>query len=210
MAVSTDAPNTPVDGRTARRERGRQAVINAVVELLHEGHAPPSTAMVTERAGVSEATLFRYFESIVDLQFQATRRFLETYAHLFAIPNEGVGPLDGKDGKVDRFVAARATLWGTIAPVAKLGRARAFDHPGMASLLGDARRSQATQVASHFATELAALSPAARDDVVAAIAVVSAFESWDIQTTDLGRTPAQVRRSWRSAIHRLLEPATTG
>ncbi len=205
MAASTPTQSIQIDGRTARRERGRQAVIDAVVELLHEGHAPPSTTMVTERAGVSEATLFRYFESLADLQTLATTQFLDTYAHLFAIPNEGAGELDGR---IDRFVAGRAALWGAIAPVAKLGRARAFDHPGMASLLGEARRNQAAQAARHFTPELALLAPAARDDIVAAITTVTAFEAWDIQVTDLDRTPTQVRRAWRTALRQLLRATT--
>ena len=72
-----------VDGRSARRERGRAAVIDAVVDLLQEGHAPPTTPQVVERAGISEASLFRYFRSIDDLQLEATARFLDRHAHLF-------------------------------------------------------------------------------------------------------------------------------
>jgi AcrR family transcriptional regulator len=191
---------TPVDGRNARRERGRQAVIDAVVQLLREGYAPPSTALVVERAGVSEATLYRYFDTITDLQFLATQRFLEQYSRLFEVPREGQGDLDQR---IDRFVAARAELWGAIAPVAKLGRARAYDHPGMAELLAEARRNQAAQVARQFSVELAQLPPSAREDLVADAAVATSFEAWDFQRTDLGRTPAQVRRAWRTALRAL-------
>lgn len=176
-------------------------MIDAVVELLHQGHAPPPTALVTQRAGVSEATLFRYFESIAELQFQATSRFLARHQDLFAIPNEGLGPLSSR---IDRFVSARSALWEAIAPVAKLGRARAFDHPGMAALLADARKNQAHQVGRHFGTELALLTPSARDDLVAALTALAAFESWDLQSNDLGRTPAQIRRTWRMALRALL------
>lgn len=176
-------------------------MIDAVVELLREGHAPPPTALVVERAGVSEATLYRYFETITDLQFVATTRFIEQYSHLFEVPHEGQG---GLDLRIDRFVAARTQLWGSIAPVAKLGRARAFDHPGMAALLSSARRNQAAQVSSHFAPELGPLAPSARDDLVASLTVATSFEAWDIQRTDLGRTATQIRRAWRTAVRALL------
>jgi AcrR family transcriptional regulator len=176
-------------------------VIDAVVDLLHEGFAPPATADVTERAGVSEATLFRYFESIDDLQLQATERFLATHAHLFEIPREGVGD---RSARIDRFVKARSTLWATIAPVARLGRARAFDHPGMDAFLRSARRSQYEQIARHFAPELAERSAAGRDDLVAAIATLTSFEAFDVQWRDLERTPTQVRRAWRTALRALL------
>jgi len=192
----------PVDGRTARRERGRQAVIETVVQLLHEGHAPPPTAMVTQRAGVSEATLFRYFESIADLQFQATGRFIETHRHLFAIPNEGKGALSAR---IERFAAARGALWEAIAPVARLGRARAFDNPDLASVLGDTRRTQQAQAARHFAPELATMSPAAREDAAAMITAIASFETWDLQRFDLNRTPAQIKRAWRTTLRSMLE-----
>lgn len=201
--TAEDTPSPPVDGRNARRERGRQAVIDAVVDLLREGHVPPSTAEVAEWAGVSEATLFRYFETVDDLQLQATQRFLGTHAHFFDIPREGAGALGGR---VDRFVAARAELWETIAPIARLGRARAFDHRGMDALLRDARRRQARQIEQHFATELDRLTRAQRDDVVATVAALTSFDAWDMQRHDLDRTPTQVRRAWRTAVRAMFGP----
>lgn len=202
-ANAEDTPLLPVDGRNARRERGRQAVIDAVVDLLGEGHVPPSTAEVTERAGVSEATFFRYFETIDDLQLQATQRFLGTHAHLFDIRRKGTGALGDR---VDRFVAARAELCEIIAPIARLGRSRAFDHPGMDALLRDVRRRQARQIDEHFARELDRLQRAQRDDVVATVAALTSFEAWDMARHDLDRTPTQVRRAWRTAVRALFGP----
>jgi hypothetical protein len=136
-------------------------------------------------------------------QFLATQRFVQSYAHMFEIPSSGSGALTPR---IDRFVASRGALWEAIAPVARLGRSRAFDHPGMAGLLGDARRGQAAQAAHHFDPELSKLGSAARDDLVAAITVTTSFESWDIQLSDLDRTPAQIRRTWRHALQALLAP----
>lgn len=195
-----------VDGRSARRERGRAAVIEAVVDLLQEGHAPPTTAQVVQRAGISEATLFRYFRTIDDLQFQATAGFLARHAPLFEIPDLGEGPLAER---IDRFTSARATLWDTIGPMARLGRARSFDHPGLADLLLTARHRQAEQVRRHFAPELTACAPQAAADLVAVVVSLTAFEAWDGQRRDLDRTPAQIRRAWRTALRALLDPPTT-
>ncbi len=52
-----------VDGRRARRERGRIAVSDAVIDLAFEGNANPTAEQVAKRAGVSVASLFRYFET---------------------------------------------------------------------------------------------------------------------------------------------------
>lgn len=202
----TASETVAVDGRNARRERGRNAVIDAVVDLLQEGHAPPTTAQVVDRAGISEATLFRYFRTVDDLQFQATERFLARHDHLFEIPAIGQGDLGAR---VDRFTSARVALWEALGPVARLGRARSFDHAGLAELLLTARRTQVDQVSRHFAPELDRLPPQGRADAVAVLVSLTAFEAWDGQRRDLNRTPAQVRRSWRTALHALLGPPTT-
>jgi AcrR family transcriptional regulator len=186
-----------VDGRRARRERGRVAVIDAVVDLLQEGATPPIAGDVAKRAGVSPATLFRYFETIDDLQHEATSRFFERNAALFDVPGIGVGSLDDR---AERYASARVALYERIAPVARLGRARSFDHPHFAATLHAVRRRMADQVGAHFAPELEALTPAARDDAIALVTTVTSFESWDQMRNDFGRTPQQVRRAWRRAI----------
>ncbi len=181
-------------------------MIDAVVDLLEEGHAPPSTAEMTARAGVSEATLFRYFETIDELQMEATARFLDKHAPLFTLPGGGAR----LDARIDRFVAARFTLWDTIAPVVRLGRARAFDNPTIAELLRANRRSQAAQIEEHFRVDLAGLPSARRDDAVSLLATLTSFESWDAHRNDFDRTPTQVRRAWKLAVRSLLHPSNPG
>jgi AcrR family transcriptional regulator len=191
------APEVSVDGRRARRERGRLAVIEAVIDLLDEGRTPPLAGDVAKRAGVSTATLFRYFDTIDDLQHEATGRFFERNAELFEVPQIGEGPLDAR---ADRYAAARVTLYETIAPAARLGRARSFDRPLFAQTLHSVRQAMADQIRLHFAPELEALTPAARDDAVALIGTITSFEAWDQMGQDFGRSPAQIRRAWRRAI----------
>ena len=59
------------DGRHQRVERGKAAVMEAVMGLFAEGKYAPSIAEVAERAGVSERTLFRYFSSFNELVAEA-------------------------------------------------------------------------------------------------------------------------------------------
>jgi AcrR family transcriptional regulator len=191
-----------VDGRRARRERGRIAVIDAVVDLLQEGATPPSAAEVAKRAGVSPATLFRYFETIDDLQHEATSRFFERNAPLFEVP-PSAGSLDER---ADGYASARVSLYDTIAPIARLARVRSFDHPHLARTLHEVRSRMAVQVRTHFAPELRTLTPAARDDAVGLITTMTSFESWDQLRQDFDRSPAQIRRAWRQAIVATLQP----
>jgi AcrR family transcriptional regulator len=195
--VTPEPKATVTDGRRARRERGRLAVIDAVITLMQEGCAPPSQQQMTERAGVSAATLFRYFDTLDDLLHEATAGYFERFATLFDIPDIGIGSVDER---ADRYAASRTSLYEQIAPFARYGRARSFDHPHFAATLHAARSRMAEQVRTHFASELDALQPTAQGDLVAVICTLTSFESWDQLRNDFNRTPGEIRSIWRHAL----------
>ena len=185
------------DGRRARRERGRLAVLDAVIDLLRDGHSTLTAAEVTARSGVSEATLFRYFDTLDQLQHEATTRYFERYAPLFEIPGIGRGTLGSR---AHRYAAARVALYEVIAPIARVGRARALEHPHLAETVHRARLRQSSQVREHFGAELAELTPAAGEDLVVLITTITSFESWEQHRHDFRRTPVQIRRAWKRAV----------
>lgn len=188
------------DGRRLRRERGREAVIDALYDLLAEGTTPTTDALVA-RSGVSLSSIFRYFASIDDLQRQAIDRHFERSAGLFEVPAIGEGE---QADRIRRWVDARLTLYEAIAPIGRLARARAHDHQLLADTLRAARRRFAEQAADHFAPEVAARTRAQGDDLVAIISSLTSFEAWDLLTTGEGRSRAQLRRAWASALAALL------
>ena len=51
-------PDT-VDGRRVRRDRNRDAVVDALLTLYGEGNLEPGSAEIAERAGLSPRSLFR-------------------------------------------------------------------------------------------------------------------------------------------------------
>ena len=104
-----------VDGRRRRREDGRRAVVDAVIDLLLDGHTP-SVEAVAGRAGVSVASVFRYFATLDDLRHEGIHRFLERIDHLLAVPAIGSGSLDDR---IDRLVRARLRYYDAAAPVAR-------------------------------------------------------------------------------------------
>ncbi|MET0460294.1 MAG: TetR/AcrR family transcriptional regulator [Ilumatobacteraceae bacterium] len=201
MADVPDLEPSAVDGRRARRERGRLAVLDAMVDLVQEGHHPPAVELVAERAGVSVASVFRYFDGLDELQDATTARFLERHASLLEVGRIGEGR---REARITRFVTARMTLYGSIAPIARFVRARSSQQPHLADSLGQMRRRLAEQVGVHFAPELAGLRPARRSDVIGAVATLTSFEAWDMLRQDLGRSDAGVRRIWTSALDAIL------
>lgn len=203
LMTQTALSNETIDGRRARRERGRLAVSDAVIDLVVEGNADPTAEQVAKRAGVSVASLFRYFETLKELRQETLRRYFKRYDHLFQLPDITESTLEHR---TQVLVNCRAKLYETTEPMCRQARRRAPDFPDLDEELHSVRAMQADQIRQCFAYELEALSPSARDDLVATISTLTSFESWDQIVHDHNRTPRQVRRTWVTALHRLLQP----
>lgn len=189
------------DQRSARRARGRAAVIEALIDVLEAGGAVPTASTIAELAGVSSASLFRYFDSIEELQREAALEHFKRNEQYFGIPDIGVGTLDDR---ITAFVEARAELYRRTGPVARFGRARSLEVPFFADALRRVRVDQLTQVRTHFTKELAGLDTDAVDDIAIGIAALTSFESWELQHRDFGRDDRYVLRSWTSGVRALL------
>ena len=148
-----------VDGRRARRERGRIAVSDAVIDLVVEGNADPTAEQVAKRAGVSVASLFRYFETLKELRRETLRRYFKRYDHLFQLPDISESTLEHRS---QVFVNCRAKLYETTEPMCRQARRRAPDFPDLDEELHSVRARQADQIRQCFAYELEALSPSRR------------------------------------------------
>ncbi|HET8931239.1 MAG TPA: TetR/AcrR family transcriptional regulator, partial [Acidimicrobiales bacterium] len=185
-------PNPPAtiqDGRRARRSRNREAVVDALFDLLAEESGVPGADAIAERAGVSVSSLFRYFDGLEDLKNQTVERYFTRYESLFEIPHIGEGT---RTERIEVFVDARVLLYDAIAPIARLARSRAYDQPSLAAPLALARANFVDQIRVHFASELAGLTA---DDSAAQVALVdtlTSFEAWDLQHTAHERTAAEV------------------
>ena len=62
-SVNTEA----VDGRRARSERSKQAIIDAALALMEEGNLIPTAQQISDRAGVGIRSFFRHFEDMETL-----------------------------------------------------------------------------------------------------------------------------------------------
>lgn len=190
------------DGRRARRERNRAAVIDAMFELISEGHLPPPVEALAERAGVSVSSVFRYFDNLDDLLQQTVTRYFERFAPLFEVPPAADGDLEAR---VVALVDARLDLYEAIGPIARMARIRAADQPQLAAVLAETRRNLEAQVRAHFASDLAERADA--DDRVALVDSLTAFEAWDLLTGTHGRDRRLVRRAWIAGLRDLLAGA---
>lgn len=71
------------DGRRLRSERSRQAIIDAMLNLVEEGVLIPTAQQVSERAGVGIRSVFRHFSDMESLFVSADSKIREQYLGLF-------------------------------------------------------------------------------------------------------------------------------
>ncbi len=180
--------------------RRRVRALDAFIDLVLEGHLPPTPEQVAERAGISMATYYRYFETRNSLRHDAGRRMLERFP-LLHVRDPGEGPLRAR---IERFVALRVELWEKVHRLARLQRATVLQDPDAARMVDFVRGMMLDQVQEHFAPELRRRSAARREDAAALIAMITSVESWEQLRNTYGRSPLQTRRAWTQAIESLL------
>ena len=121
-----------VDGRTARRDRNRVAVLDAVLELFSEGNLTPSPDDVARRSGISLRSVYRYVADSDDLIRSAITRHTEKVAPLFVIDDIGQGPFEHRLGVLVRDTPARLRGDRLDFPRLTAPGTGERDHPGPA------------------------------------------------------------------------------
>jgi AcrR family transcriptional regulator len=192
-----------VDGRTARRDRNRDLVLDAVIELFTEDQLAPNAADVAARSGVSLRSVYRYYEDLDALVRAAIARHAERVAPLQDVPDLGEGPFDER---VTRFVAWRVRLYEAAAPTARAAILRAPMNPILNEQMENVRSAQRRQTEAMFAPELAAMTTAERRAALSAVDTLLQFESAEHLRIRLGCSPAQTSDILRRSLTALLTP----
>ncbi len=188
-SLAGDAMPT-TDGRQLRRERNREAVVEALLDLYRQGNLRPGTEEIAARSGLSPRSLFRYFDDVDDLIRTAMRRQEERALPLVPI---GADPDQPLADKVAAMVDQRFTLFDAVGNAAAVSRLRSPFHPVLAAELTRNRRYLRNQIRVLFAPELATMTGDAAADALAAADVLSSFESIQLLVHDQSLTPARAR-----------------
>jgi AcrR family transcriptional regulator len=172
------------DGRQRRSERSREAIVQALFDLVGEGMLQPTAQQVAESAGVGIRSVFRHFADMDSL-------FVEMDARLQAdaLPLLRGEPPDGDTTKRARaLVDRRIAFFERIAPYKRAGtiqRWRSEFLRGQHGVLVRALRADLLR----WLPELRG-APA---DGIEALDLALSFEAWDRLRTDqrLGRDRAR-------------------
>lgn len=165
-----------VDGRSARREKNRVAVLDAMLELFTDGDLHPSPEAVAKRAGLSQRSVYRYFEDLDELTRAAIARSREFTHPLLRISAIGQGSLEDR---ISRFVEGRLRAHSAMSAVHRASRLRSVTDEILREEVELLRRGLREQVEKHFAPELETFDGRKRRASVAAIDVLCEFEALD-------------------------------
>jgi TetR/AcrR family transcriptional regulator of autoinduction and epiphytic fitness len=191
----------PPDGRNQRRDRNRDAVVEALLGLYREGNLGPSAEQIAERAGISARSVFRYFDDADAMVRAAIARQQAHLAPLYALDAAPGMPLAER---VERFVAARVRLLEGMGEVGRAARSLAVRQPLILAELARIRGTLRRQLTGLFAPELDALVPAERAVAVAMADVVTSWEAFDLMRNDQGLTRERAAAAMAAALLRLL------
>lgn len=160
------------DGRRLRRAQNRETVIDAVRDLFRAGNYRPSCLEIAARAGLSERSLFRYFDDVDDMHRAAAGREI-----MLAVPLmvPAAKPDDPTPVKIERLAHSRATAFEQAGPAALAIRANAQVQAKLADEMDRHRDFLRVKLSELFARELAARGTA----VLPAIELLCSHRSWD-------------------------------
>jgi len=199
-------PVARLDGRLARSERSRRAVVGALLDLFEEGDVRPTAAQIAQRAGVSLRSVFQHFESLETLFAAAADLQMERLAPLLVpIPTGG-----SFGARLSMLVTRRSRVLEAIAPVRRASlRVEPFSEE-VRTRLEQARARGRREMERVFARELAELAPAERRDVAAALGAAASWSTWEHLRRHQGLSVERARKVLARMIAALLGRTLSG
>lgn len=189
------------DGRVARRERNRAAILGALGEILGEGNLEPTAEQVATRAGIQVRTLFRHFPDMASLHAELAAQIRAEILPVFsAVPTTGA-----PSERARRLVEARALAFERMLPFKRAGNTMRwrldFLQENHARIVRDLRR------------HLVMVLPELREQVPAALAafeLATSFEAWDRLRAEQRLGPDRAREAMEYAALAILGTALKG
>ncbi|WP_446215567.1 TetR/AcrR family transcriptional regulator [Micromonospora sp. IBHARD004] len=178
--VDADAP-ARMDGRAARAERTRGAIVEAHLALIDEGDLKPTGERIAERAGVSLRTLWTNFKDMETLYAATGQRVRERQEAQFRpIPPEW--PLGRR---IAEFCAQRVEMLEVLAPTARASALREPFSPQLRRNRGGAIARARGELELVFGPELTQAGEG-REQLLDALTVASTWAAWSMMRDAMG------------------------
>ena len=191
----------PVDGRTARAHRTRDAIVDACVGLVDAGVYRPTAPRIAEEAGVSVRSVFQHFDDLETLFSLVAERAISSLAGL-------VRPIDPDlpfAERVELFVHQRAQLLEAVTPIRRAAAVHAPFSPGIQARVAAGHEFLRTEVEAVFGRELDA-HERDRAVVLSMLDVSASWTSWEQLRTLDGRDVDGALEVLTALLHAILGP----
>jgi TetR/AcrR family transcriptional regulator, regulator of autoinduction and epiphytic fitness len=163
-------PVVKLDGRHARKARTREAIVNALLELLDEGHTEPTAAEIASRAKVAIRSIGQHFKSREELLLAVAER------HAARLPTP-TPPSPGRsfEARLTHFVTTRVRTLEASAAIRRAAQRGAGDSKAITRALAETTRKRREELQASLGAELKK-AVAWR---VSAVEVLSSGAGWD-------------------------------
>ena len=195
-------PASAVDGRSLRRERNRQDIVDALLGLIQNGETEISAALIASKAGLSERSIFRYFDDVNDLYRSVCDLAFSKEIEYALIDDAGVGSLDTK---IENFVNQRVRIYTMNEKIAPAARSFAFKNPIIKNQLVVGRKLLRNQIITHFSEELSAFDKQQQQVAVAIIDSLTTFEHYDMMRSDQKMSVQAIKSVLTESIRKALQ-----
>jgi len=175
--VAVDTPDDPgrLDGRAARSAKTRDAIADALLDLLAEAKLRPTAREIAERAAVSVRSVYVHFDDLEDLFCVAAKRHFARIAPMLA-PVAATGtPAE----RAHALVQQRIRLYARTGAVSRATRLHAESSPTLARILRDARTHSRNDLERIFGAELPERDDPRRARTVAVLDVLTGPAAWE-------------------------------
>lgn len=198
--MSTDTHvDEPIDGRTARAVRTKDAIVDATLALIDEGDLRPTGPRIAERAGVSVRSIFQHFDDL-DALFSAVGEKVVVRISGLISPIDADAPLAER---TQAFLDQRATVVESLTPVLRAALVHAASSTVIRGQFENGHQFLVAQIDETFAPEIAAAGAEGtvlRDGLVVALS----WPSWDLLRGAQGRSVDEAREVAATIVRALL------
>ena len=163
-----------VDGRAARKERTRVAVIEALLGLYSENNLTPTIDDIASRVGMTSRTIYHHFAD-----HEAIAEALRDHQRPLMAPHMAAVTEGSLEERIDQLVEHRAALFELIAPVRRAALANMHHSARIRRGQAQIGRRLRKQLTDTFAPELAALDDERRAEVIELLDLHTSWETWD-------------------------------
>jgi len=151
MSPSSSAAATiSLDGRRERGARNKEAVVSALLELYSQGEVQPPAARIAEMAGVSERSVFRYFDDMEDLASCAIAVQWDRIRDLY----ETLDSSGDLTKRINSIVDHRLKLYDKVGNVMRVAVVAAYKSQVVASAVKERRLIMGRRALQQFENEL--------------------------------------------------------